>query len=217
MRLVYLILLTVSCACAQVDGILTQVSRNVSITVDESDFAIAATAGLDVTAEQVIQILQTAGLQNLSLTGSGVGQTYDYSSGESQLVTQTYYQFNTSAAASAIKDVAKKLEALRTNLPDTLKGLQFSAYTTSSQATVDAARQATLPLLLADAQKKGQALAMAAGVKLGAIKSIGEFGSSVGGVGLPSPMMITTGTYGYGYGSGAQYTFSVSVTFALAP
>jgi len=212
----YLFLLAASCASAQTDGIFTAVSRNVPITVDEADFSIAVTAGLDVTAEQVVQALQTAGLQNLVLSGSGIGQAYDPTSVDNQTVTQTYYQFGMAVVASAMKDVAKKLEALRTSLPDPLKSLQYSAYTAPSQATVDAARQATLPLLLADAQKKGQALALAAGVKLGAIKSLSESGSSIGGVGVPPSMTTTTGTYGFS-GAGPQYSFSVLVTFAIAP
>src|SRR6266545_6096268 len=105
MRLVCLMLVALSSALAQIDGIFTSASRNISITVDQADFTIAATAGLDVTAEQVMQTLQAAGLQNLAFSGSAIGQAYDYSSAESQLVTQTYYQFTTSVAASAMKDL----------------------------------------------------------------------------------------------------------------
>ncbi len=55
------------------------------------------------------------------------------------------------------------MESLRAKPPTLLKGLQYTASLDASPATVDAMRQTLLPQLIADAQKKAQALATAAG------------------------------------------------------
>jgi uncharacterized protein YggE len=219
MRLSGLFLLAISFAFAQSDGILTSVSRNLSVSADQADFTVVAVTGLDFTADQVTQTLQTAGLQNLSLAGSAVVQNYDYATGSGQLQTQAVYQLNFSVTAAAMKDTAKKLEALRTSLPETLKNLQFSAFASASQAAVDAARQTVLPLLLADAQKKAQSLAAAAGVKLGAVKAVSESSYSAGGSYQLAAIVSVPyfGTSNSTSGSGTQYTFYATVTFTLAP
>jgi uncharacterized protein YggE len=219
MRLSGLFLLAISFAFAQSDGILTSVSRNVSVSADQADFTAVAVTGLDVAADQVVQILQTAGLQNLSLAGSAVVQNYDYSTGSGQLQTQTVYQLTFSVPAAAMKDTAKKLETLRTSLPETLKNLQFSAFASASQAAVDAARQTVLPLLLADAQKKAQSLAAAAGVKLGAVKAVSESAYSAGGS-YQLAAIVSVPYFGTGNSTsagGTLYTFYATVTFTLAP
>lgn len=225
MRLVCLILSAACIGYGQTDGIFTSVSRNVPVTADEADFTIVAATGLDTTADQVVQVFQTAGLQNLSVTASGIGQSYDYSSGQQQVQAQAVYQLSFIVPAPNMKDAAKKLEGLRTSLPDTLKSLQYSAFANASQAAVDAAHQTVLPLLLADAQKKGQALATAAGIKLGAIKGVNEsaYGGgigvgAIGGVISSTNFLIgTVGTTSSAGGGGTQYTFYASVTFAVTP
>ena len=69
-----------------------------------------------------------------------------------------------------MKDIAKKLDAFRANAAGGLyQPSNIAAALTTSQAAVDAAHQTALPLMLADARAKAQALASAAGVKLGAI------------------------------------------------
>ena len=89
-------------------------------------------------------------------------------------LTQVLYQFAFIVPAGNLKDAAKKMEALRTNPPPVLKNLQYTAVMSASQSTVDAIRQTLLPQVFADAQKKAQTLAAAAGVKLGAIKGVTE-------------------------------------------
>lgn len=223
MKLACSIFLLVSSAFAQSDGILTSASRSVTVTADQADFAIVATTSLDVTSDQVAQILQTAGLQNLTLTASAIVPVNSFPIVNPQLTVaplltaQAIYQFSFSVTAAAMKDTAKKVEALRVNLPATLQSLQYSANAVASQTAVDAARQTVLPLLLADAQKKAQSLAVAAGLKLGAIKAVSE--SSFG---TPNAYSLVSSVISSGYASstttgagGTQYTFSAVVTFAL--
>ena len=68
-----------------------------------------------------------------------------------------------------MKDISKKLDAFRANLPAGLTALQYIAVLGASQAAVDAAHKNALAALLADARAKAELLAAAAGVKLGAI------------------------------------------------
>lgn len=196
------------------DGIATSVNRSITLTADEATFSVVAGVGLDTTQQQVTQIFLDAGIANLSLTGTSLGQNYDYSKNPPSTQTLLLYQFAFTVPAGGLKDAAKKMEALRTSQPAVLRGLQYSAALNASQATVDAARQTLLPQLFADAQKKAQSIAAAAGLKLGAIKSVNEsfynYGSSYSWVGTSSFAFSSSSS-----GSGTQYTFSAMITFGV--
>lgn len=82
-------------------------------------------------------------------------------------------------------------------------------------------RRVVLPQLVAEAQKKAQSLADAAGLKLGPIKAIGDSaGGPIGGIFAASriiydPFTSYLGSPSIGgIGSGTQYTFFVNVVFA---
>ncbi|HEY1497087.1 MAG TPA: SIMPL domain-containing protein [Candidatus Solibacter sp.] len=217
MRIFSLILLGCAAACAQsIDGLSVSVTRNVTLAADEAAFTVLASAAIDVTAEQALQVLQTAGLQNLSVAGTGLGQTYSY---PEPSAVQVINQINFTVPAAALRDAAKKLEALRLAPPQPLAGLQYSAIVNTGAATVEASRQTILPQLLAEAQKKAQFLATSAGVKLGAIKGVSE--SSYGvyalvGNWISSPQAITS-SVSNSNSNGTQYTYYATVTFSLAP
>jgi uncharacterized protein YggE len=80
-------------------------------------------------------------------------------------------------------------------------------------------RRVVLPQLVAEAQKKAQSLADAAGLKLGPIKAIGDSaGGAVGGIFAASriiydPATSYLGSPYIGIGSGTQYTFFLNVVF----
>ena len=78
-------------------------------------------------------------------------------------------------------------------------------------------RQAMLPQLLAEAQKKAQTLAAAAGLKLGGIKGVSD---SYSASGYSGPGWIGTSPYGSfsssSAGSGTQFIFSANVAFGVA-
>ena len=80
-------------------------------------------------------------------------------------------------------------------------------------------RQTLLPQLLADAQRKAQTLAAAAGLKLGGVRGVGE---SYYASGYSYASWIVTSQYQGGFssssvgGSGTQYIFSANVTFSVA-
>jgi uncharacterized protein YggE len=221
MRLVTLLLLSAFISFAQLtDGLSTSVTRTVTLTADTADFSIVAGAGLDTTQQQIAQIFLDAGVSGLSNSGTALSQNYDYSTNPPTIQTLVLYQFTFSVPAAGLKDAAKIMETLRTKPPDLLKGFQYSAALNASQSTVDAMRQTLLPQLFADAQRKAQTLANAAGIKLGAVKGVSESYYSSGNSGVSyinSTVYSTTGTTtSASGGSGTQYTFYANVTYGLA-
>jgi uncharacterized protein YggE len=203
--------------------VATSVTRTVTLTADEADFSVIAGAGLDTTQQQIAQIFVDAGVASLSLAGTALSQSYDYSTNPPTTQTQVLYQFTFSVPAAGLKDAAKIMEALRTKPPELLKSLQYSAALNASQSTVDAIRQTLLPQLFADAQKKAQTLAAAAGLKLGGVKSVSESFYATGNSGISwigTSSFNTVGTFsstsGGAGGGGTQYIFSANVTFSVA-
>ena len=221
MRLVSLLLLSALAAFAQLtDGVATSVTRTVTLTADEADFTIVAGTSLDTTQQQIAQVFVDAGITGLTNSGTSLSQNYDYSTSPYTVQTLVAYQFTFSVPAAGLKDAAKIMEALRTKPPDLLKTFQYSAALNASQATVDAMRLTLLPQLFADAQRKAQTLANAAGIKLGAVKGVSESYYSSGNSGVSyigSTVYSTTGTTtSTSGGSGTQYTFYANVTYGLA-
>jgi hypothetical protein len=208
------------------DGINVPVSRTVTLTADEAAFTITTAATLDSTPQQVKQALQNAGLPNPTVVATGLGQD---SSEWFFSAVQILYSATVTIAAGSAMDTAKTLETLRTHLPAPLTSLQYSVAFNPSQTALDAARQAVVPLLLDDARRLAQSLAVAAGVKVGAIRSIsdsaaisaafllvpaaaernGDFSQLL----APYPVLAGNLT---SLPSSAQYTFSLSVVFAAA-
>ncbi|MCU1236261.1 MAG: hypothetical protein JWP63_4228 [Candidatus Solibacter sp.] len=220
MRLATLLLGFASATFAQLsDGVATSVSRTVTLTADTADFSVIAGAAIDTTQQQITQIFLDAGISSLSLFGTALSQNYDYSTNPPATQTQVLYQFTFSVPAAGLKDAAKIMEDLRTKPPALLKSLQYTAALNASQSTVDAMRQTLLPQLIADAQKKAQALAAAAGLKLGAVKGVTDSYYATGNSGA---YWIGSSPFGGTFssssgGSGTQYIFNANLTFSVAP
>jgi uncharacterized protein YggE len=221
MRLVTLFLVSACAAFGQLtEGVAVSVTRTVTLTADEADFSIVAGASLDTSQQQIAQVFLDAGVANLSNSGTSLGQNIDYSTNPATVQTLVLYQFTFSVPAAGLKDAAKVMEALRTKPPDLLKTFQYAAALNASQATVDAMHQTLLPQLFADAQKKAQTLATAAGLKLGAVKGVSEsfsasgysYASYIGSTSYSTTGTITSTTGG----SGTQYSFYANVTYGLA-
>ena len=220
MRLATLFICSTLAAFAQLtDGVATSVTRTVTLTADEADFTIVAGASLDTTQQQIAQVFVDAGITGLTNSGTSLSQNYDYSTNPYTIQTLVAYQFTFSVPAAGLKDAAKIMETLRTTPPALLKTFQYSAALNASQATVDAMRQTLLPQLFADAQKKAQTLATAAGIKLGAVKGVSEsyYASGNSSVSFISSSQFTTGTTtSTSGGTGTQYTFYANVTYGMA-
>ena len=216
MRLLCLIALVVCAADAQIaDGVTLSITRPANIVPDQAEFSAVFTVALDTTQQQVTQVLQDLGVSNPVVTAVAVASnTYSYPPSEDG--SQLYFQVAFTTTPGAMKDISKKLDAFRAALPAGFTSLQFGAALTVSPAGIEAARQTALPLLLSEARTKAQALASAAGIKLGAIVGITEWSysgySAIGGIGT-SPAIIGTSTYSSS--SGPAYSFSATVKFAV--
>jgi hypothetical protein len=215
MRHVLLLFIALSpvAAAQTLDGINAPVSRTVRLTADEATFTIAVASTLDSTQSQVKQALENAGLPNPSVVATGLGPD---SSGAAQLL----YSATVAIPAGSAVDAAKRLEKLRTRLTAPLQSLQYSVAVNPSQATVDAMRQVVLPQLLDDSRSFAQSLAAATGVKVGAIRSVGDSAGTAAGALVPA---LRIGDFSGLIGifdpltslpSSTQYTFYVNVVFA---
>jgi hypothetical protein len=205
------------------DGISAPVSRTVTLAADEAAFTVAVAATLDSTQQQVKQALQNVGLPNPTVVATGLGQdSSTYPPGAAQML----YSATVAIAAGSAIDTSKNLESLRTHLPDPLRSLQYSVAFSPSQATVEAMRQVVLPQLLDESRKSAQSLAAAAGVKLGAIRSISDSAGVTGGFLVPVLAVSRIGDFSaIGFGSfllgtpsslpsSQQYTYYLNVVFA---
>src|SRR5260370_11931042 len=108
---------------------------------------------------------------------------------------------------------------LRPHLPAPLQSLQYSVAFNPSQVTVDAMRQVVLQQLLDDSRKLAQSLAAAAGVGLGAIRSISDSAGRSGFLGNIVPVLVLNPFVGAPYPqppSSTQYTLSLNRVFARA-
>jgi hypothetical protein len=219
MKHLYLLFIVLSCvATAQtLEGISAPASRTVTLTADEAAFTITVAATLDSTQQQVKQALQNAGLPNPTVVATGLGQATSewFATG-----VQMLYSATVALPAGSAMDTAKGLEALRTHLPAPLQSLQYAVAFNPSQTTVDAMRQVVMPQLLDESRKLAQSLAAATGVKLGAIRSIGD-SAGVYAVLVPTPVLrlgdFLLGTLSSSLPSSTQVTFSLNVVFATAP
>jgi hypothetical protein len=219
MRLVSLFLFSALIVSAQLaNGVATSVTRTVTLSADQADFSVVVAASLDTTQQQATQIFLDAGISSLSLSGTALGQGFDYGTNPPTAQTEVLFQFTFSVPAAGLKDAAKKMETLRTSPPDLVKSLQYTAVLNASQATVDAMRQSLLPQLFADAQKKAQALAAAAGLKLSGIAGVSESYYSSGNsvTSWIATPQFTNSFSSTSSGSGVQYTFFVSVNYSVA-
>ncbi len=213
----FLLLTVFSCiATAQTfDGINAPVSRSVALAADEAAFTMAVAGTLDSTQQQVKQALQNAGLPNPTVVAIGLApDNFTNPPGGVQIL----YSATVVIPAGSALEVAKNLETLRNHLPAPLLGLQYSVAFNPSQTKIDAMRQIVLPQLLDDSRKLAQSLAAVAGVKLGAIRSIGDVAGVFALVGAPTAVFrrydLLTRTTPFSAPSGMRYTFSLNLVFA---
>jgi len=193
-----------------------QVSRTLTLTLDEAAFTITAGTSLEGTAQQVKQALEDNGIPNPTVTAIGLRQDTSVLSGAAQIL----YQATATVAAGSAKDASRNLENLRTHLPAPLTSLTYSAVFNPGQAAMDSARQAILPKLLAEAQTKAQSLAAASGLKLGSIRSVTDsaLGTPAGvGAGFAVPVLINGVLSANPVSFSPTPVLSLNVIFGTAP
>jgi uncharacterized protein YggE len=177
----------------QLSGVSQNVSRNSTVQPDEATFSVTVNTTFETTLENLLGILQKAGISGTDLAGQGINPSYNQGS-----PLENYYTFQFTVAPSRMQDIAGKLNTIRQNLPEGVTQLQFSANLSASQKAVNEARLRVLPELISEARQRAEVLARLAGLTLGAIESISDFANS---------------SYGPFGSSAFVQTFSVSIIF----
>ena len=214
MRLISLISTFALAAAAQTaDGVNISVSRSLIVQPDQAEFSAVVTASLDTTQQQVAQIFRDLGVSNPAVVNVAAGANGYYScypNPNEPVRSQFFYQVSFTTSPDAVKDLAKKLDALRGALPEGLASIQYAAALTASSAALESARRTLLPQLIAEARAKAQSLAETAGIRLGAVVGLSE---NSYGYGSPVGASLLSGSFSNS-SSGTQYTFYAMVKFA---
>jgi len=174
MKTLLLSLMVAGLCHAQVPGgIRGSASRSLNIPADEASFNVTVTAALESTAKQVKEALQNAGAPNPTVVATSVGAA------PSRLPTvgggpQLVYSATFTLPAASAAGVAKGLLDLSTHLREPLSFLQLNVTYAPSEARLEQVRQTVLPQLREEALKAAQAIAAAAGVKLGRLRAANE-------------------------------------------
>jgi uncharacterized protein len=155
--------------------------------------ADTAKAAMDANSERLagaIAALKAAGVEDkdIQTTGLNLGPRYDYnrtkSDGTAQ-ITGFVASNNVTVRVRALAGLGDVLDAVVTDGANTLNGVAFGLQ--NPDPALDEARKAAV----ADARRKAELYAAAAGVKLGTIQSIGE----QSGYAPPMPMAMAEASF----------------------
>jgi uncharacterized protein YggE len=194
----------------QTDALSVTATKTVDLTPEELTFSVVVLVDQDTTLDQVLQAIKDTGVATKDLGGIGTSQF-----GPSPNQTRLVYQFTLTAPLSKFKDTLDRFAAVRRGLlaSSSTMELQTSAVAiTPTEAAREQARLQATPDLIADARKKAESLAKAAGLSLGPILGIGDAVlAPIGQFGAP--------VYGPFYGplgqAGLKTTFAMSVRFGI--
>ena len=180
--------LTAALAFAQTDGITVSVSRSVELPVEDANFLISVQAESGVSLEKVVGALNGLNITAKDLVGINSQQL-----GPSSNPPRFLYLFSFTATFAKLKDTQEALAAAKTSLLAANMDLQnVSIQFAPSESAREAARQRLMPELLADARKRAEQIANAAGTSLGRILGIGEFVGATAAIigGFPSSLRV---------------------------
>jgi uncharacterized protein YggE len=177
---------------AQVDGISTTASRNLTLNPDEVTFYVSLTTELGTTLEEAVASMQDTGITAKQLLG--ITSTPEYYGPPPQTRTaRVAYQFFVTHPYGRLKEVADKLETARKAVVANNGDLQFTLYVSASEKAIEDNRQQLLPQLIAEARKKAELLANAAGMTLGPVLNVSESVYPATGVPGPAAAFISPG------------------------
>ena len=147
----------------------------------ESDTAAAALAANSAEIAKVLANLTAAGIEGRDVQTTGLSINPNWQSNSSGASTiQGYIASNTvTVRVRALETLGTLLDAAVKDGANTLNGVEFGLQ--KPEPVMNEARKAAV----ADAKARAELIAGAAGVKLGAIKSISEGGSAP----MPMPML----------------------------
>lgn len=175
-RLFVCSILLAGCVAAQqpaidANSIVVTANRSVVLAPTEATFMINVSAEIGISLEQVLAAV------DLGLTAQDLVSINSYPIGPYPPrpdFSRITYVFRLTVPFSQMKDTMDKLEKLRKTV-DTNMDLNYNTSVVGpNQAAVDDARGKALPEMVADARKRAQQLAAAAGLTLGAVQGVSE-------------------------------------------
>lgn len=159
--------------------LVSTASRTVTLVADQATLRVAVSAamdlpqvqaleslaGLGITANDLVSVSTSNPARRVILPGPGPVPV---------LPSMLQYEFETTLPGERLKDTLDRLEALRRNLPRGIREVSYSMVAGASERALEQLRQRLLPELLEEARKRAETLARAAGVRLGAIRSVND-------------------------------------------
>ena len=193
---------------AQTDAITVTAARTIDLSPDQITFSLAVVTDPTVSLDQVLEATQAIGLDASKLSTINLMPSYGPGSPRPTL----NYVFTLTTAFSRFRETNDKIATMRNSLSDKTPSMDLQVYAVAispSDASLDQARQALMPQLIADARRRGDLLAKAAGVNLGAVVGVSEvFGS-------PDLSGVYYGPYGPSGPSALHTIYSLSVRFGV--
>jgi hypothetical protein len=171
-RLILAVLLSIASAAAQSAGpsVTVTVSKQINLPVEQVNFDIVVTSGLDATIDQVLTVVQNLRLTVKDLVGLGsFAPNFDRSGIPA---TQFLWQFRLVRPFAQLQPTLAELQSWSNNADKKFTGTYSLATLTTTEATARRLADDALPDLIADARVKAQHLADAAGLTVGSILSL---------------------------------------------
>jgi hypothetical protein len=165
-------------AIAQLDSnsVTVYASRNASLQADQVVFAVAVDTGLDATLNDVVAVLQNAGitLSNFASVRTQLGVIPLPAQGPLPSLQQVEWTFGLPVPISKLADTASLLKTVQQNVVSNNKSwtMSFSVQGTQVSLPLQQSQVCSVADLVADARLQAQKLAGAAGMTLGNVLAL---------------------------------------------
>ena len=179
-------------------SIAATVTRTLTLTADIAAVEARVAVTPTMTTAEVLRVLNSTGFREEHLVGiqaSGSATSSPQQFGGSR--SDTVYSFQMTAPADSFRDLITRFETLRRQLPEGVTRLEHNIFLSANAQAADAARQAAIPELFAELRTRAEALAQAAGARLGPVLSLidtgllqGTTGGLFGLTGLPGTRVV---------------------------
>lgn len=165
-------------------SITATVTRTLTLPADLAVVEARVAAVPSLTTAEVLRALSGAGFREEHLIGiqaSGNATSSPQQFGGSR--ADTVYSLQMTAPADTFRDLIARFETLRRQLPEGISRLEHNIYLSANPQAADAARQAAMAGLFAELRTRAEALAQAAGARLGPVLTLIDTGSLQGATG----------------------------------
>jgi hypothetical protein len=188
----------------QSDGITATAYRVLVTAPDEARFNVGVNAPFGSTLEQVLVAMKDSGILPTELVGQNITNAGPAASPD-QPPGYSTFNFSFTRPADAMAAVSAKLGAFQQAAPAGYS-VNFGATLGASLRQYDELRTAALPGLMSEVRRKAQALALAANVVLGPVRSIADSGD-------PNANPYQFANFGFYSASDFRAYYSITVRF----